>query len=158
MTRINQREAQAGAIPVRWQRSSQAETVASDRVSAACYRGSENIYVFAVVVAELKFRDVQRQILAADLVIVANDAALDERPKALNRVRVNRAHNVIFRALANDLMRKGAAQETIAAMLIGIEQTDPVGYRFVHKAIQCRSIGVGDDARHDVAFAAKPRR
>ena len=52
-------------IQSRWQRSQLAETVASDRVSAACYRRSENIDVLAVVVAELKFRDVQRQIFAA---------------------------------------------------------------------------------------------
>jgi hypothetical protein len=34
-------------------------------VSASCYRRSEDIDVLAVVVAELKFRDVQRQILAS---------------------------------------------------------------------------------------------
>ena len=66
-------------IQSRWQRSQLAETLASDRVSAACYRGSENIDVLAVVVAELKFRDVQRQIFAAYLVIGADNAALGQR-------------------------------------------------------------------------------
>ena len=47
---------------------SQAETDASDHASAACYRGSEHIGIAAVVVAELKLRDVQRQIFGADLV------------------------------------------------------------------------------------------
>jgi len=62
-------------IQSRWQRSQLAETLASDRVSA----GSENIDVLAVVVAELKFRDVQRQIFAAYLVIGADNAALGQR-------------------------------------------------------------------------------
>jgi hypothetical protein len=40
-----------------------AETVASVHVSAARYRRAENIDVLAVVVPELKFRGVQRQIM-----------------------------------------------------------------------------------------------
>ena len=39
-------------VPSRWQRSQLAETVASDHVSATCYRGTEDIGVHAVVVAE----------------------------------------------------------------------------------------------------------
>jgi hypothetical protein len=70
---------QRSQLQSRWQRSQLPETVASDRVSAACYRGSENIDVLAVVVAELKFRDVQRQIFAAYLVIGADNAALGQR-------------------------------------------------------------------------------
>ena len=61
-----------------WRRSQIAETVASDHVSAACYCGSKNIDVFAVVVPELKFRDVER-VLAADPVIGADNAALKDR-------------------------------------------------------------------------------
>ena len=49
-----------------------------------------------VVILELRFRDVERQVLAANLMIAANDAALDERPEALNRVRVDRANNPQF--------------------------------------------------------------
>ena len=53
--------------PVRWHHSSLAETDASDRASAACYRSPEDIGVVSIVIAELKFRDIERQILAADL-------------------------------------------------------------------------------------------
>ena len=45
-------------IQARWRRLSLAETDASDLASAACYRRAENIRVPAVVVAELKLRDV----------------------------------------------------------------------------------------------------
>ena len=72
--------------PVRWRRLSLAETVASDRASAACYRGSENIDVLTVVMPELKFSDVQRKIFAADLVIGADNTALEDAPKAFNQI------------------------------------------------------------------------
>jgi hypothetical protein len=54
---------EALAVRARWQRSHLAETVASDRVSAACYRNTENVEVVAVFIPELKFRDGQRQYL-----------------------------------------------------------------------------------------------
>jgi len=76
---------------VRWPRSVQAETVTSDRASAACYRRAKNIGVMAIVVAELKFSNVERQVLLADLVIGANNAALKDAPKSFNRVGVHSA-------------------------------------------------------------------
>ena len=50
----------------------------------------ENIGVLPVVVPELKLRDVQRQIFAADLVVAADDAALNQRPEAFDCARDNR--------------------------------------------------------------------
>ena len=67
--------------------------------SASLNRRSENVVVEAVVISELKFRDVQRQIFGADLVIAADDAALEDRPEAFNRVGVDRADNVLPRAV-----------------------------------------------------------
>ena len=54
-------------------------------------RRSKNIAVEAIVISELKLRDVQRQIFAADLVITAHDAALEDAPEAFNRIGVDRA-------------------------------------------------------------------
>lgn len=56
--------------------------------SETCYSEPENVRVVPVVVPELRFRDVQRQVLGRDLVIAADDAALEQRPEAFNRVRV----------------------------------------------------------------------
>src|SRR5947209_7838209 len=80
--------------PVRWRSLSLAETGASVCVSACCYRGSENVGVMPVVVAELKFRDVQRQIFFADFVERTDDPAFEDRPEAFNGLRVDRADNV----------------------------------------------------------------
>jgi hypothetical protein len=59
-----------------WRRMSLAETDASDLASAARYRGSKNIFVAPMVVAELKFR-VQGHIFGADLVERADDTTLE---------------------------------------------------------------------------------
>ena len=53
----------------------------------------ENIRVLAVVVAELKLRDVQRKVLVADLVESADNTALKDAPETFNRIRVHRADN-----------------------------------------------------------------
>ena len=75
--------------PVCWPLSSLAETVTSDHASAACYRLPEHIGIATVIISELKFRDAQRHIFGAHLVESANHAALEDAPKAFNRVRVH---------------------------------------------------------------------
>src|SRR5579883_2123484 len=71
----------------RWRLAFVPEVPASQRASASCYRRPEDIDVFAVVIPELKFRDVQRQILAADLVECADHAALEDARKERERRR-----------------------------------------------------------------------
>lgn len=142
------------SIPVRWRRLSLAETVASEHVSAACYRGSEDIDVLAVVVPELKFSDVQRQIFTADLVIGTDHAALEDAPKAFNRVRMHGADNVVAAALADDPMRIGAIEEAIAGMFVGREQADLVRHGLVNEGVQRLGVGVVNHPQHDVALAA----
>src|SRR5258706_16416560 len=83
-----------------------AEADTSSPASEACYGGSENVGVVAVVVPELRLSDVQRQVLGRNLVIAANDAALEQAPEALNRVRVDRANNVLLGAVLDGAMRE----------------------------------------------------
>jgi hypothetical protein len=52
-------------LSVRWPRFRLAETDASDLVSAACYRAPEHVGIVAVMVAELKFSDVEQHIFVA---------------------------------------------------------------------------------------------
>jgi hypothetical protein len=65
------------------------------RSSAPLNRRSENVVVKAVVIAELKFGDVQRHVLAAHLVERTDDTALEDRPKALNRLGMNGTNHVL---------------------------------------------------------------
>ena len=50
--------------------------------SASSYRCTENIRVVPIVIAELKLGNIERQILAADGVIGADDAAFQDRLEA----------------------------------------------------------------------------
>src|SRR5271170_4923211 len=57
---------------------------AMDLASASLDCRAENVWIEAIVIAELKFGDVHRHILSADLVERANDAAFEDRPEAFD--------------------------------------------------------------------------
>jgi hypothetical protein len=78
---------------------------------------SENIGIMPIIVAELELRNVERQILAADLVIAAHDAALNQRPKAFNRVGVNGTNNMLALAMVNNTMRVAIAQAIVGGII-----------------------------------------
>ena len=67
----------------RWRRTPIAERFASVRVSAPCYRLTKDVLFVAIVEAELKLRKVQRQRFLADIVVRADDSALQQRPCTL---------------------------------------------------------------------------
>src|SRR5580692_2628346 len=92
-------------VSFRWPRFRLAETDASDLVSAACYRLLEHVGVHAVIIADLKLRDVERHIFGAHLMERANHAPFEDAPKALNRVRVNRANKVLLVAVLHGFAR-----------------------------------------------------
>jgi len=68
-------------------------------------RRSEDVRILSVVVAELKFRDIERHIFATDLVETADDAALKDRPEALDCLGVNSADNVLALGVVDDGVR-----------------------------------------------------
>jgi hypothetical protein len=142
------------STPVRWRRLSLAETVASDRASADCYRGPEDIGVVAVVIPKLKFSDVQRQILLADLVIAADDPALEDAPKAFNRVGMDRADNVFASGMFDDLVRVNLLDVAVAGPFIGDQQADFIGNGVHHELGENFRADRADDTRHDAALAA----
>jgi len=72
----------------RWRRPRIAETFASVRVSAPCYRFAECVGFLAIVKSELKLRKIQRQVFLADTVIAAHDSAFEQQPERFNRIGV----------------------------------------------------------------------
>jgi hypothetical protein len=52
-----------------------------DRSSTSPDGLAEDVDIQSIVILELKFYDVQRQIFVADLMEVAHNAALDDRPE-----------------------------------------------------------------------------
>ena len=121
---------------VRWRRSSLAETDASVTVSAACYRRPEHVGITTVVVAELKFSDVQSHIFRADLVERADYAALENAPEAFNRVGVDCADNVFVLAVIDAAPIKAPRQLLITTPVIRRDQADLVRANLVYK-IKC---------------------
>src|SRR6266487_4174617 len=96
-------------------------------VSASFNRRSEDVRVLTVIVAELELSNIERHVLAADLVKRAEHAALEDRPEALNRIRVNRADNIFVRGVIDDFMlREDFVEVFVTDPMIGHEQTDLV--------------------------------
>src|SRR5262249_46810025 len=104
--------------------------------SAPSYGLSENIGVMPMVVAELKFRNVQRHVFGAHLVECADDAALEQRPETLNRVGVNGTHNVFLFRVIHDLVRIGIAKLRVAAPRVRREQADLVRHDLLNEGVR----------------------
>jgi hypothetical protein len=75
-------------------------------LSASSYRCSEDIGILAVVVPELKFIQVQRQVLLADVVVGADNSALEQAPERFQIVGMHFATHVLVRLVVNMLVRK----------------------------------------------------
>jgi hypothetical protein len=114
---------------------------------------SENVGVQPIVVPELEFGNVQRQIFVADLVEAAHNAALNERPEALDCVRMNRADDMLTLGMVNRLMREPILQSVIARIGVSAKQADACGDGFANEARERRAVSLGDDARDDVPLA-----
>jgi hypothetical protein len=143
--------------PARWRRSQIAETFASVRVSAPCYRFAEYVGFFPVVESELKLREVQRQIFSADMMVRAEYATLQKRPEGFHRVRVNDPAHVFALAMIHGVVREllPACEVLITGVFIGCDQRDfLVVYYFVDEPMQRRHVGVFDHLADHVSFSA----
>jgi hypothetical protein len=96
-------------------------------------RRSENVGIETVVVPELKLRDIQRQILAADFVKATNDPALEDAPKPFNRICVDSADYVLADAVIDNAMRVSGAETFIDIVGIRAEQAHFVRNCFANK-------------------------
>jgi hypothetical protein len=116
--------------------------------------GAKNIGVFPIVIPELEFGNVQMQIFFADLVVCPDDSTLQDRPKALNRVRVDCADNVLTDAVVNDAVGEAVMQPIVSRPGIGAEQADASGNGLADKPLKHGTAGVLNHARNDVALTA----
>lgn len=114
---------------------------------------AEDVSIVAIVVSELKLGDIQRQIFGADFMKRANNAALEDRPEAFDRVGVDRAHDVLALAVINNAMRELAVKLPIAGECICAKQAYLFGNRTTHEGTQGCPIYAGDNASNNFAFA-----
>ncbi len=116
-------------------------------------RRSEDVRVLPIVVSELKFRNIERHVFGADLVEASDDPAFEDGPKALNRVRVDCANNILSYAVIDGAVRI-IGQPVIDAALIGREQTDLMRNGFTNESFGGLFGDVLQDASDNASFAA----
>ncbi len=115
---------------------------------------TENVFVHPIVIAELKLRDVKREILLADLVEGSDHAAFQDRSKALNGLRMNRTDYVLTVGMVNRGVRVLFVEWPVADPLIGTKQTYLCGDGLAHKLGKSSCLDAGDDASDYISFAA----
>jgi len=98
-----------------------AEDVASEASSASCYHLVEDVRVLPIIEPEGKLIEVQGQILAADLVVTANDATLEQAPEGFDIIGVNVAPDVTAIAVPDDFVRV-ICDLSIGRVLIGRQE------------------------------------
>ena len=121
--------------------------------SASCYGRAEDVLVHAVVIAELKFRHIERKIFLTDLMKRADHATLEDRPEAFDGVGMDCANHILPLCMIDDLVRIVLAKLAIAHPLIRNQQTYIIRYGFPHKASQGFRFDIGNDASHHIALA-----
>jgi hypothetical protein len=104
-------------------------------------RCSEDIRVLAIIIAELEFGDIEREIFLADLVKASHDAALDERPEAFDGLSMNCADDILTARMVNRGERIFTSEFAISRPLIGAEQANFVRDSFADKRMSMSRSG-----------------
>ncbi len=84
--------------------------------SASFNRCSEYVCIFSVIIAEFEFRDVEREVLLADLVEGSDHAAFQDRPEAFDGLSVNRTYNVLAASMVNGGVRVAFIEAAVEAL------------------------------------------
>jgi hypothetical protein len=86
-------------------------------------RLSKDVSLEAVIVPELKLRDIERYIFSARLVECAGYTALENRPEVINRVRVGCADNVLLAAAIDHATSLGRFAMTDTPIAVASDQS-----------------------------------
>jgi hypothetical protein len=144
------------AIPIApfsfcWPLPPLAETVTSDHASAACYRRPEHVGIAAVVVPELKLGNVERHVFGAHLVKRADHTAFEDGPETFNRVRVNRADDILVLRV-HDALTRIFGQTVVYKAFVGRQQANLVRYHFAHEGLRGLFGHTAKDAGDDITL------
>src|SRR6478735_1989671 len=93
--------------------------------SAFCYDIIEHVWILAVIMPVGEFRQVQWQIVLAHLVIGANDATLEQAPKAIEIGGMDISAHIFTLGMAHGFMGDAHMfQFAVSAMLVRGDQRD----------------------------------
>jgi len=121
-------------------------------ISASFDCRSKNVGVLSIVIPKLKLSDVKMQIFPANLMVRPNNTTLEDRPESFNRIRVDRANDMLTDGVVDGLMGETMFQSDIARIGISTEKAYAVRYRFADEGFKRISIGILDNASNYVAF------
>jgi len=113
----------------------------------------KNTRIFSIIVSKLELCDVQMQIFLADLMERPDNAALQDRPEALDCIGMNRADNMLSDAVIDRLMVEAVLQPQIARISVSAEKADAVRYGFADESLKCVPIRPLDHASNDITLA-----
>jgi len=99
-----------------------AEASASLDASASCYSSTEDVRILPIVVAESELSKIEREIFPTDVMEVAHNSALQERPERFDVIGMNLATDIDVIAMLDDLVRIDAVQLSVSRMFISGEQ------------------------------------
>lgn len=122
-------------------------------ILASVYCCPEDVWIEAVVVSELKLRNVQRHIFGRHFVERADHASFEDRPETFNRVGVNRADNVLAFVVIDSQARILAQIVAVSGPRVSSQQTDFVRNSFVHKIEHGLCGNIGKNPCNHVALA-----
>ena len=83
----------------------------------------------------------------------AHYAALQDRPKAFNRIRMNRSDYVLLRMMPDRVVWIVGRQTAVGGMLVRVEKANLGRNAFADEFLETFRLGVLDDAGHDVTLA-----
>lgn len=122
--------------------------------SATRYGSTEDVGVVPVVVAELEFRDIQRQVFCRDVVESAQDAALEQRPEAVDGLGVNHATDILAGRVPHRFVFETAlGQANIQAAFVRGDQINLLGYRLTYEGFGGALVNTGERAGNQRALA-----
>lgn len=136
-----------------WRALACSEAPASCCASAASYRLSKDVVIVPIVESELEFREVERQIFLADVMVRPNYPALQQAPERFDIVRVDLAAHVFARAVSDDFVWKEMSQIAVSAPFIRCDQIDFLGHGLFDEPAQGVSGRVFDDLADYIALA-----
>ena len=128
------------------------EHVSATACSAFCYDGRKDVGVLPIVMTERKLRQIQRQIVLADLVIGAHYSALEQAPEAIQVRRMDVPTHIFALRMVNRLMRKLPFQPRIARVFIGGNQRHILTHGLPDKVAKGESISILNDLTDHIAF------
>jgi hypothetical protein len=122
-----------------------AEVSGASDASACRYCRTKDVIILAVVVAKHKFIQVQGQVLVTDVVVGADDAALQQRPEVFNVVGMDASANILVIVMANNTMSVAVPNPVVTFVLIGGNQVHFLADSLFHESIKSVAVGVLND-------------